>query len=67
MKKKEPRENLRGADAWRAAKADLDKRNDETRARGAAERQAREERQAAERRAAERRADENLPKQPGRD
>ncbi len=68
MKKKQPAgESLRGEAAWRAAKADLDKRNDATRARGAAERQARDARRAAELQAAERRADSNLPTQPGRD
>jgi hypothetical protein len=59
-------EPLRGEAAWRAEKAAIAKRNDATRARGAAERSARDVSAAKERQAADRREASNLPEQPRR-
>ena len=54
----------RGHAAWLAAKAEIAKRNDDARARGAAQRAAQEAMAAEERLAAARHEASNLPKQP---
>lgn len=54
----------RGDAAWRAAKAEMDKRNDAARARGAAERAAKEARTADRRLADAKREATDLPVQP---
>lgn len=64
MKEQTPQEPLRGDAAWRAAKSEIDKRNEAARARGAAQR-AEEDARAAERRLADARLDaSNRPEQP---
>jgi hypothetical protein len=56
-------EPLRGDAAWRAAKAEMEQRNDATRARGAEVRAAAEAAKIARRRADDARERENLPRQ----
>jgi hypothetical protein len=63
MKDKTP-QPLRGDAAWRAAKDEINKRNDAARARGAAQRAERDARTAEQRLAAERQEASNLPEQP---
>ena len=63
---KTPSEPLRGDAAWRAAKAEIDKRNDAARARGQKERQAKTARALAENRAIARRELADMPRQPPR-
>lgn len=55
---------LRGDAAWRAAKAEVAKRNDAAYKRGAAQREAEDERAAARRLALDRRDAAELPEQP---
>jgi hypothetical protein len=55
---------LRGDAAWRAAKAEIAKRNDAARARGAEERAANDAKAAERRRVADRIEASNLPEQP---
>jgi len=57
---------LRGEAAWRAAKADIEQRNDAACARAGKLRDAREAAELARRSAADARANEHLPQQPGR-
>ena len=58
------RPSLRGDAAWRAAKQEIDKRNDAARARGAAERKDADAKALARRDAMQRAEFENLPEQP---
>jgi hypothetical protein len=55
---------LRGDAAWRAAKSEIEKRNDQARKAGASRRDREDERAAERRRADDRRDMANLPTQP---
>jgi hypothetical protein len=57
-------EPLRGDAAWRAARAEMEQRNNAARARGAKLRAATEAAKIARRRADDARERENLPRQP---
>lgn len=63
MKNPNP-EPLRGDAAWRAEKAEIAKRNDAARARGAARREATKVQHAQQQQAAARLDASNLPEQP---
>lgn len=64
--KKPPTEPLRGDAAYKAQRAEIDKRNNAARARGAARREAMAVTHAQEQRDAAREDAANLPQQPSR-
>jgi hypothetical protein len=67
MTKKDPGTPLRGDAAWRAARQEIQDRNEAASARARTERAERETTAAAHHRAWEKASNANAPKQPGRD